>query len=42
MCRIRPTSHAALLQVSGIGKVKAERYGKRFLDVISEHVKHSG
>ena len=36
-----PTSHAALLQVSGVGKVKAERFGKRFLDAISEHVKNN-
>jgi len=39
MCIKLPISHASLLQVSGIGRVKAERYGKRFLEVISEHVK---
>jgi len=41
MCIKLPTSYAALLQVSGIGKAKADRYGKRFLEVISEHVKQT-
>lgn len=38
MCVKKPTSEAAFLEVSGVGRVKAERYGQAFLDVISEHV----
>jgi ATP-dependent DNA helicase RecQ len=36
MCMKIPTTLDALLEVSGIGKIKAERYGQRFLDAISE------
>jgi len=38
MCRKLPTSHSSLLGVSGVGLVKAERYGERFLSVIKEFV----
>ena len=34
MCLKRPTTVEALLNVSGVGRVKAERYGKRFVDAI--------
>ncbi|MEG0375487.1 MAG: DNA helicase RecQ [Raoultibacter sp.] len=38
MCAKKPTSEAAFLEVSGVGRVKAERYGQAFLDVIAEHL----
>ena len=34
MCVKRPTTIEALLNVSGVGQVKANRYGKQFLDAI--------
>jgi ATP-dependent DNA helicase RecQ len=34
ICRIRPDSIAALLQVSGIGERKAEMYGRQILDAL--------
>ena len=34
MCRLRPTSEEEFLEVNGVGEVKLERYGKRFIDVI--------
>jgi len=36
MCIKLPTTQDMLLSVSGVGQVKAERYGKRFLDAISD------
>ena len=33
----QPTSHGALLEVSGVGQAKLTRYGDAFLDVISAH-----
>ena len=35
MCMKLPTTQEALLNVSGVGRVKAERYGKEFIDAIS-------
>jgi len=35
MCRKRPTKMEDFLEVSGVGKVKAEKYGKQFLDAIA-------
>lgn len=37
MCSILPKNHDELLQVSGVGMLKAERYGKKFLEVINEY-----
>jgi len=37
MCNKRPKTIDELLKVSGIGQVKAERFGKRFLEIISEY-----
>jgi ATP-dependent DNA helicase RecQ len=34
---LRPSSHDALLEISGVGQAKLERYGDAFLDVIREH-----
>jgi len=34
MCEKRPVSIQEFLNVSGVGQVKAERYGKRFVDAI--------
>jgi ATP-dependent DNA helicase RecQ len=33
----RPSDHAALLTLSGVGQAKLERYGERFLAVLREH-----
>jgi ATP-dependent DNA helicase RecQ len=33
----RPLTHAALLQVPGVGQAKLERYGDYFLEVIVSH-----
>jgi len=37
MARLRPNSAEALLEVSGVGAAKLERYGAFFLEVIREH-----
>ena len=37
LCRIRPTSMAELLSVSGIGERKAEMYGQQILDALAEY-----
>ena len=34
MAKRLPRSQYELLQVAGVGQVKAERYGKEFLEVI--------
>jgi len=36
MCRKKPTTRAGMLEVSGVGEVKFDRYGQRFLDTIAE------
>ena len=38
LCRKRPTTMKALLNVSGIGNVKAKRYGADFLKAICKHL----
>ena len=42
MCRKEPLSFDALLEVSGVGQVKAERYGERFMEAISEFLENNG
>ena len=42
MARIRPTTRAQMLGVSGVGEVKMQRYGERFLDVIRAVSERSG
>ncbi len=37
MCEKMPANEEELLAVSGVGQVKAERYGRAFLDCIREH-----
>ncbi len=37
MCRKRPTTPDGLLEVSGVGTKKAERYGEAFLEVIADN-----
>jgi len=37
MCMKMPASMEELLDVSGVGEVKAQRYGQAFLDIIDEH-----
>ena len=41
MCIKLPTNQEELLKVSGIGQVKAERYGKRFVDAISDFAQNN-
>ena len=36
MCRIMPRDKSEFLTVSGIGKVKAEKYGEKFLSIIGK------
>ena len=35
MAEHRPTTEAALLSINGVGKVKLERYGRAFLEIIT-------
>ncbi|MDO4863452.1 MAG: DNA helicase RecQ [Ruminococcus sp.] len=39
MCRLRPVTREEFLNVSGVGKRKAERYGDDFCRLIGEHVR---
>lgn len=39
MCRKKPVMDMAFLSVSGVGQVKLEKYGSRFMTVIREYVK---
>jgi len=41
MCVKQPKTLDDLLQVSGIGRVKAEKFGHRFLDAIAKHMRKS-
>lgn len=38
MCRKKPTMDMAFLSVSGVGQVKLEKYGSRFMAVIREYI----
>lgn len=38
MCRRLPSSDEAMLAVSGVGKLKLEKYGDRFIEVINEYI----
>jgi ATP-dependent DNA helicase RecQ len=42
MCMRLPRDEDEFLQISGVGKVKAERFGKRFLEVVANFVQHHG
>jgi ATP-dependent DNA helicase RecQ len=37
MCRVRPKSLEEMMLVSGVGHVKLEKYGKKFLQVLTSH-----
>ncbi len=37
MCRKLPVAENSLLAVSGVGKIKLEKYGRQFLDLIRQH-----
>ena len=39
MCVKQPTTFDALMNVSGVGSVKAERYGEQFLEIIRDYLK---
>ncbi len=41
MCRKIPTTVDELLDISGVGKVKAEQYGERFLQTIRAYCRDS-
>jgi ATP-dependent DNA helicase RecQ len=36
MCRKKPTTVDGFLEVSGVGKSKAEKYGRVFLEILRE------
>ncbi len=38
MCRKQPTDYEGLLRVSGVGKVKADKYGKAFCKLIAAYI----
>ncbi len=38
MCRVMPTNREEFLTVSGVGKVKAEKYGDIFMDIIKRFI----
>ncbi|MHB1152484.1 MAG: DNA helicase RecQ [Eubacteriales bacterium] len=40
MCEKKPTTLKALLDVSGIGQIKQQKYGSRFIDLICDHISH--
>ena len=42
MCRKLPTTDSAFLQVSGVGGIKLELYGERFMNVIRMYVPKKG
>jgi ATP-dependent DNA helicase RecQ len=37
MAADKPTSDEALMEISGVGQTKLERYGSAFLDIIAQH-----
>jgi ATP-dependent DNA helicase RecQ len=39
MCMLKPTDRASMLEVSGVGEFKYEKYGERFLTCIGEALK---
>jgi ATP-dependent DNA helicase RecQ len=42
MCMLKPTDRASMLEVSGVGEFKYEKYGERFLNCIGETLKTEG
>lgn len=38
MCTLLPVNNSEFLEVSGVGKAKAEKYGERFCELIREHI----
>ncbi len=41
MCTKLPVTNDAMLDVSGVGKFKLEKYGDRFIEIIDDHVKNN-
>ncbi|MGN1008642.1 MAG: HRDC domain-containing protein, partial [Butyricicoccus sp.] len=39
MCRRQPITEGELLEVSGVGRAKADKYGEEFLSCIKKHVR---
>ncbi|MDA8234686.1 MAG: DNA helicase RecQ [Clostridia bacterium] len=42
MCRYYPQDRAAMLSIKGMGEVKFERYGNRFLELIQRYAEEKG
>lgn len=42
MCVVKPGSKEEMLNVSGVGAFKYEKYGERFLDCVQAHLRKSG
>lgn len=42
MCRLLPATPEEFLEVPGVGRVKLERYGERFLGAIQAHLRQKG
>lgn len=42
MCACLPTDRTAMLEIKGVGEVKFNNYGHRFMAVISEYIKEKG
>lgn len=38
MAQKKPTTHAAFLQISGVGEYKLKQYGEEFIQVIKKHI----
>jgi len=38
MCIVKPETRAEMLQVSGVGEFKYEKYGERFLACVRENM----
>lgn len=37
MCELLPLTYEEMLKVTGVGEVKYQKYGERFLEVIKEY-----
>jgi ATP-dependent DNA helicase RecQ len=42
ICRTLPTDLEAFSRIQGVGQAKLEKYGSRFIELISEYIKHYG
>jgi len=42
MCRHYPTDIEAMLEISGVGEAKLQKYGDRFVELIRRYVEEHG